>query len=591
MLEWWLVAAAIGSLTGVQANQGQDKPVPIPTVTVPPPAMRPAPPAPPAPRPIPIPAEAKNEFTRCDGSLPPSATSPNMQRYVDLGYREPRRGGLTGLLAGKGGVERAATGEYVIAWGKEGAAACARALSDSRLANWPFRRDQLRRAEVIHLLASDDRASAASKLDLLAQSPSMRTNRLYGASLSVSIQLIRSWLARTGDQGGQAKALADRIALDRHYSPTIRRATLPLQFSGSTADWPALDRYYRDLESIDPAQNFIRFGLAARDSDFQDVIVIDRSAYRFLPSQRKGWTFDRGAIQEGLQIASYGGHTAYAFAALGRDNEATARLALARVQLERFLSAEFKALINKSPARLLREQVSTMGLSELARWEATIAARRQMIAKPGDPANAHLVRGKLPGNFMYMQDLLPLIRSEGLSSAMVSSTGTAREIVVKALSEQNAAALGNALPDLDYLDGQLTTKKAENWLTTSDTGISFDNEKDGTMTIRYGAGGVSEAVAEELVTLAAARKALALGKTHFIILSRQTLPRVRENCTVYPACLNTEVGNEAQLRFIAFNPGAVPTEFQPMAGRAIDAAAAQRQIEGQYGGLIAAAAG
>jgi len=505
-----------------------------------------------------------------------------MQRFVDLGFKEPARGGLMRVFYGRGGKDEKGTGEYRIIWGREGAAACQRALADPRLGGWWMRRGSLLRAEAVHYIAAGDVAEAEPILTRLQAEAAASTNGLYRSSIASSVALIRAWLSLKAGRRDDALKFANQLSSERPYAAFITRASARIHFAAEPG-WATVDRVSRQAASVDPSQIEKLLIAAALVGDFSRVVELDREIEVTSPSQRNDWTYDAGVIEEGVKLAYFAGHAAYALAALDRPTEAEARLNRGDEQLSLFAERVKKTAFGASPSeRNLRQSVANLARAELGRWRKMIEVRRT-ASGIGMEQLATRTKGSVPRDFNYFTDMRQVAlagRPEAGAQGVANPLG--KDELANALRTLDVDDLTSSLTDIEFESGQLKISNAENWLLSMTHGLTFKNEANGALTVRYGMGGLGPATVQEFAMLGAARKIRSTGYSAFIVLNEQTLPRVIEDCTRGLVCARNLIGYEAQLLILPVNPAQVPPGYQQFAWRALDAAKVQGSIESHY---------
>src|SRR5206468_6064817 len=112
-----------------------------------------------------------------------------------------------------------------------------------------------------------------------------------------------------------------------------------------------------------------------------------------------------GIINEGMSLSDYGGHAAYALAALGRPAEAEARLNSADAQITEFAERTKKMAFGGSPKdRVLRQRVAELARDQVAKWRQTIALRNSAKGI-GIEQLVSRAKGALPRKFYFVADL------------------------------------------------------------------------------------------------------------------------------------------------------------------------------------------
>ena len=486
------------------------------------------------------------------------------------------------VIYGRGGIDEKGTGQYHVTWGRDGAAACERALSDSRLANWWMRRGSLRRAEAMHLIAAGESERSEPILASLESEVSASRNGLYRSSMSSSLTLIRAWLALDRKQPDSARALAQNLIADRPYSAFVRRAASRILVAADP-NWAAVEKTMKDSAPVDSHEMAAMFMIAAVDSDFARLVELDHEIVLTSPSQRKDWSYDAGLINEGMALAEYGGHAAYALSALGRPSDAEARLQLADAQIGDFAERTKKTAFGASPKdRVIRQKVAALARDQLAKWREVIALRGS-VKGIGIDQLVSRAKGKLPRKFYFAGDLRRLALDGAVGTAPATTDGSsAKEELAKLFGQVGITELADALPAVEYESGQVKIGNAENWLLSMPNGLTFTDEPSGDLTVRYSMGGLGQATAQEFAMLGAARKVRSLGHSGFIILNEQTLPRVMQDCTMGLACTRSLLGYEAQLLILPVDLGHIPAGYQQYGWRVLDAGKVQSALESYY---------
>lgn len=526
------------------------------------------------------PARAQDAYLRCDGSPAPLAGIPNLQPIEDFGSREPRRGGLTGLIYGKGGTEKPGTGKFKVQFGAAGIAACNSALADPLIAELSSRRAQLLLAKALHLFANGEMSVAFDSLKEADTARGVGGNPFFQESMGAAISLTRAYFLIKSEKSPEATEILDSLAADRPYSATLADTIVRLRL----IDGGNLERQIalrRATAPVDPEQMMILSGYAALDGHWDTIIEFDQYIDLVSPPPRPGWSWTEGDVREGLNQAMFGGIAAYALAASGQKQAAELRLQETERRLELYKQA-VKRKLNPSDIWRVRQATYENAVAEVVKWRKAIALR-EAAPMLGFEAVGMRIRNETPSSFPFQVDLA--LRAAGDNPVAPEVVARVKKSLDERLAQDRLLGIDQffeLLPQRALPRAPIAVRNARGFIKEHDGGFTTETDKYGAMVVRFSHAQLSKEAVEEMAMLTAARLALKAGKPGILILSQQTIGRLVDNCLGYLTCSKYQTGYDAQMRVVFLDPSALPAERAKDRWRVLDARSIEAQITSRY---------
>jgi hypothetical protein len=541
-----------------------------------------------------------------------NAASPTYFQACD-GYGSPTKGGdgmtkeataLFGLIAtlGSAGNTRRSTP----ALGSAGVIACDQALADVRLIDkhW-LRRASLLRARALHDLAASQPDEALNDLDRAVATVREPNDPFVKRSMLLGIDFVRGYaLALKGDRAG-ATRLITQVQAQRPFDRALALASLAIL--GDDHALVGQKPLTEEVARLDPRLIDIIFQSAFDRGEFDKVIIIH--PHLKAPVRSGDIGVDRWAerIQDARKdaeelafAADRGGRLAYAWAALGRPDEAKAALARARAEL----AAATPSVLPPPPAgekegtsarikRNLNDQVIRASLtanSRLDTWAKFVALRSEIVGLAPDAAKERILAEKVPAAGVGL-DLLKLMKTKtpddpGLQSVIAQYQ--ARLDMPSPITPKEAPLVFKALPHTELASRVATYRKANSdfvgylWGGISGFKTKPDASDPNRVTVQFTGEKSSGSVVEEMTLLRAADYAREHGKSGFVILERRDYERT-VNTTYYGATLRSDpAGYTTYLDIELVDAAHLPEPYGKVGWRVIPVAEVVTQLGPLY---------
>lgn len=394
-----------------------------------------------------LPADAQvvtTDFTSCDG------------------YAAPRgqRDGISdtsNFWAGAGDRVRRVPTDF-----RFGLEACNRALRslDQFPRAW-MRRVSVLQARALHRLIANDVPGALADLDLADQAAAEPQDPFYLRSLAINTNLIRAFALVQGGDHASGEALAMTTWAQRPYSRSVLGAALAIV--GGEGQQANLDRLMRIGGQIDPSLSGLIFRQEFETGRFEEALVDYREIVAPMNNGDRGVNVSRSdmivhaeqqRVRMELFLLSVMGQKAYALAALGRNDEARAILAVVRARIVQATEPGMTAspgtidYVRMIARRRSNAEIAARAPAIRDTWaelaEARIAAGEGRV----EEAQALLVRTELAPSYA----LVDLMAAAGVDGARVERARQQLPPARLGLPERNAEALFASLLDAETRD-------------------------------------------------------------------------------------------------------------------------------------------
>lgn len=495
----------------------------------------------------PLPADAS--FEQCDGYPTPGKKSDGITRT----------GGFLGI-----GTRTADHRRDQRTAGTRGIAACNAALTSPALLDihW-LRRGHLLQARAFHELASGLPEDALKSLDQSDAIGTAHQDSLFASSVGLGNQALRSMALFRLKRPEEAEKALVAIETARPYAISLRALTRGIRLSFD----PSLDKHMAALRGdsvLSPSLLHLMFWFSLFNSDHQAALAYSGEVSFALPRNRGAWVME-GAATYAYELienrARMDGAVAYVLLALGRNEEAQARLGAARQDLE---DASTPPVPNPKTGKIkkavqaeynLRIAAVRKARAELDIWERAMQLRTRVPGMPLEEAIQLLGEGE-NRDLPVIVDLLRQIKTNNpidaanVKDAVDQIAGQLDKVRIRELGfDEFELAKALPRPEIETMRPVMARIGLTFFVGDGMKGFTVKESKDtGLVDVSFGSDTATSALVEEAAFLAAASHVRNKGKDAFVIVSSQLLQRTTNVYSGYGYSLNSSYPSGYELR-------------------------------------------
>lgn len=530
-------------------------------------------------------ANYRDDFAVCDGYAAPTRKTDGITKAT----------WLWGLASQTSDVRRSTS----ISLGRDGGAACERALADPMLLpDYWLRRANLLQARALHVFVAGDESLALRLLDESDAVGAAQKTTTFEQSLGLGNLAVRAFvLGKMGDADATRRAAARMTELRSWSATTLRLAGALVDRIDSieVTHQRARDR----LKFLPDNAGALAIALFER-GEYRDALKVATVIDFEQPKMKGGWYIE-GEADRDVEIfkarALITGMRAYAASAVGNGLLASQLLASARAELDAAdrppRPGPRGAAPTKSAVREYTRRLAyiSAGRNMIAQWDAAIGFAAKVPTMPTDAVYSEFDKGGFV-DLGIMPDILRRMVIADTNEAAERDKMLADVLAAVAKQQQmretlSAGDLAAILPRPETPKMVPVMKPAGDGYFLSDTGLSRARARESDVwTIRFTHPLAAIETVEEMAMMGAAQTALEQKKDGFVILASRSFARtLHVSNTMYSLVLSqydSNEGYEAQMRVRFVDTAALPPELEGMGWRVIKASEVLSSLSSKY---------